>query len=92
VIYLNGQYLEDYLPVEEALESRHEFPSTKFVTYRDNKGKLVNMAPIGEPAYPECVVSPLFSSPYYSNKSIPQDGDLIAESYDEILKYLKANN
>jgi len=40
-----------------------------------NTDKFVNMTPKGEPVYSESMVPPLFLSPYYSNKSISQDGD-----------------
>lgn len=89
VLFLQGQYLYDYGPVEddEEPESNRDrlFPCTEFILHRHKKHDyLIELECKGTVLEPECVVPPL-SNNHRKQGLNPDDEDIIADrSYDEI--------
>jgi len=87
VLYLNGQYLYDYEPVEDdpELNQPRQFPCTDFTIRRHRKqGFVVDVICRGHVLEPETVAPPL-DDPAYWQSVVLEDGHIIGDrSYDEI--------
>lgn len=86
VLYLNGQYLYKYEPVDDEGEPEaRRFPCTAF-TVRRHKTKeyVLDIDCRGEVLHPEIVV-PSDEAQWYDWKDMPGDGDVIADrTFDEL--------
>lgn len=92
VLFLSGQYLYDYEPIEDEddpeLHQSRIFPCTEF-SYRTHKteGYVLELATRGQVLEPEEVI-PTFSEGFLND--IPEDGEIIrGKSYDEIKREVK---
>ncbi|WP_050023897.1 hypothetical protein [Verrucomicrobium sp. BvORR034] len=89
VLFLQGQHLYDYGPIEdeEEPESSQErmFPCTEFILHHHKKYRtLLGIECIGTALEPECIVPP-FSNDQMKQGLAPEDEDIITDqSYDEI--------
>jgi hypothetical protein len=85
VLFLSGQYLYDYAPDDEWRHpAARRFPCTEFTVTRDRRhGYVVDIACRGAVLAPEGLAPP-FSRDDHENESVPQDGDILARTYDEI--------
>jgi hypothetical protein len=86
VLYLNGQFLYEYVPDDEP-ECRQErqFPCTEFTTVRHRDyGYVVDLVCRGDAFAPE-ILAPAFTRADYGQGTAPADGDVIRHrAYDEI--------
>lgn len=86
VLFLQGQYLYDYEPIEDDPEYNQPrtFPCTEFTLRRHReKGHIVDLLCAGRVFEPE-ITAPHFGEEIYS-PDFPQDGDIIAgQTYDEL--------
>lgn len=87
VLYLTGQYLYDYEPLEPG-EARR-FPCTEFTVRRHGtEGWAYDILCGGRVLEPECVVPAVDPS---ALKDIPEDGQVIADrSYDALKQAMQA--
>lgn len=88
VLYLNGQYLDEYEPIEDDPEFHQErrFPCTEFETIRHRaEGFILAIDCRGEVLSPE-LMAPYFSKADFKSGTIPGDGQILTEPYDEIKK------
>ena len=89
VLYLNGQYLMDYEPLEDDEDDYGPrprlFPCTEFTVRRHVKGGyVVDIDCRGAALEPE-VLAPTFSPEEFRRGAVPKDGEIIRDrSYDEI--------
>ena len=87
VLFLSGQYLYDYEPVEKKKEvvQPRRFPTTEF-TIRRHKTKqyVLDIVCQGAVLEPE-IVAPTFDPDDFGSNRIPSDGQLIKDkAYDEL--------
>ena len=82
VLYLCGQYLYDYEPMED---QPRKFPCTQFTLLRDKRhGWIVDVLCDGTALEPEAEAPPSGTRDFGSNE-MPGDGDIITDrTYDEI--------
>lgn len=87
VLYLNGQYLYEYEPLDDDPEFNQprKFPCTSFTVRRHvEEGYVVDIICGGEVLEPECV-APYFEPDDFEEGRIPDDGDVITDrSYEEL--------
>jgi hypothetical protein len=88
VLYLNGQYLYDYVPLgneEDEDIPLKVFPCTEFAVKRHRReGFVVEMICRGHLLEPENM-EPTFPREAYRRHKAPKDGDIIADkSFDEL--------
>lgn len=87
VLYLNGQYLYDYEPIDDDPEvnQARKFPCTDFVVKRHIiEGYVVEIVTRGTPFEAE-EIAPSFSRSDYRLSTVPEDGDIIRDKpYEEI--------
>jgi hypothetical protein len=87
VLYLCGQYLYEYEPIDDDPELKQErrFPCSEFTVRRNRKkGFVVDILCGGTVIEPE-IMAPHFSKADFRNDRIPGDGDVITDlSYDQI--------
>lgn len=87
VLFLSGQYLYDYEPIEDDPEVNQErkFPCTDFVVKRHKtEGYVLEIINSGTPFEPEAI-APSFTESDYRSSTMPEDGDVIRDtSFDEI--------
>lgn len=85
-LYLNGQYLYDYEPIEDDPEFNRprKLPCTEFTVFRHKKdGYVVNIECTGAVLEPE-VEAPPFGKDVWK-QGPPEDGDIFAEpTYDQV--------
>lgn len=95
VLYLNGQYLYDYDLIEnddhpEEAQVR-TFPCTEFEVIRHKtEGYVICIECKGQVLEPE-VEAPHFIKADYEAKRIPEDGDILTESYDKLKQERMSN-
>jgi hypothetical protein len=84
-LFLCGQYLYDYEPMEGTRTQIRKFPCTEFVVLRDNRdGLIVDVDPGGKVIEPELEV-PQFNIADFESGRAPTDGDIITDrSYDDL--------
>jgi hypothetical protein len=89
VLYLNGQYLFDYEPIEDdvELEQPRRFPCTEFTVRRHREaGYVVDIDCRGTVFLPEAV-APAFDTADHRAGVIPEDGQIIRDrSYDQLFE------
>ena len=88
VLYLNGQYLYEYEPIDDDVELKQprRFPCTSFVIRRHRLERyVVNITCDGDVLEPE-VVAPSFSTADYNSGHVPEDGEIIIHAAYEKLK------
>lgn len=87
VLYLNGQYLYEYEPIEDdpELNQSRSFPCTEFTVQRHKvEGYVLDLLCRGEVIEPE-ITAPSFSREDYRWGIVPEDGEILRErGYDEI--------
>jgi hypothetical protein len=85
VLYLCGQYLYDYEPMEGARKQARKFPCTEFTVLRDKRhGWVVDVVCGGKVLEPEIEVPPFTVDDHETGRA-PADGDIISDrSYDQI--------
>ncbi len=87
VLYLTGQYLYDFEPIEDdpELNQPRRFPCTHFVIHRHStEHYVVELQCLGPALDPECSCPP-FSRRAYRSGQIPEDGAVISDrSYDQL--------
>lgn len=87
VLFLSGQYLYDYEPVENDTDDRQprRFPCTDFTIRRHKiEGYVVEIVCRGEVLEPEFFARPFPEQKEWSRR-IPEDGELISDiSYDAL--------
>lgn len=85
-LYLNGQYLYDFEPIEDDPEFNQprKFPCTEFtVLRRKDAGYVVHLLCLGTVLQPECL-APHFEKADWQ-RGLSEDGDILAgKTYDEI--------
>jgi len=88
VLYLNGQYLYDYEPVDDAPEllQGRQFPCTDFTVKRHKtKEYVVDVVTRGTPFEVEAT-APSFSRQAYRAGIVPEDGDITRDKSFEQIK------
>jgi hypothetical protein len=89
VLFLTGQYLYDYEPIEDDPEFNQprSFPCTEFTVRRHREaGYVVELVCTGEPFEPELTVAPFWKE-VFRKGGVPNDGEIIANrSYEELKK------
>jgi hypothetical protein len=87
VLYLNGQYLYEYEPIDDdpEFDQPRRFPCTAFTVRRHLEEEyVIDITCRGEVFEPECT-APCFDPEDFREGRIPHDGQLITDrSYDEI--------
>jgi len=85
VLYLCGQYLYDYEPMEGVIKQARKFPCTEFTVLRDKRyGYIVEVIPGGAVFEPECEVPPFTMEDHDAGRA-PSDGDIITDrTYDQV--------
>lgn len=87
ILYLNGQYLLDYEPIDDDAEWNQErrFPCTDFTVRRHLHGSfVVEIVCRGTALEPE-LTAPPFNREYYRRGSVPEDGQILSEeTYEEL--------
>ena len=87
VLYLNGQYLYEYEPVEDDPELSRErrFPCTEFTIGRyKTEGYVLDIITRGDPFEPEAIAPSLSQEDFLSHTNI-EDGAIIRDKpFDEI--------
>lgn len=89
VLFLQGQYLYDYGPIEDEEEpessQERQFPCTEFILHHHKKYRTLLVVECkGTALEPECIVPP-FSNEHRKEGLAPDDEDIITDrSYDEI--------
>jgi hypothetical protein len=92
VLYLCGQYLYDYEPMEGARRQARRFPCTAFTVLRDKRdGLIIDVICEGAVLEPECEVPP-FSVVDHESGRAPADGDVITDrGFDQLKRqWMKA--
>jgi hypothetical protein len=86
-LFLCGQYLYDYEPMEGARQQARKFPCTELVVIRDKRdGLIVDVIGTGKVIEPEVEVRP-FTRAGHESGCAPADGDIISDrSYDQLKK------
>jgi hypothetical protein len=86
-LFLGGQYLYDYEPMDGARQQARKFPTTEFVVLRDKRdGLIVDVIRSGNVIEPEVEV-PSFTRADHESGRAPRDGDIISDrSYDQLKK------
>ena len=87
VLYLNGQYLYDYEPIEDDPEFNQErsFPCTEFTILRHKTEDYVLKIETGGKVLEPEVLTSSFTISDYKKGIAPEDGQLIKDrSYDQI--------
>lgn len=96
VLYLNGQYLYDYEPIDDAESSQEAvFPCTDFIV-KSHKSEhyVVEIIPSSTPLEIEEVAPAFYERNHRSQtlRTIPSDGDIIRDkSYEQIKREWLAN-
>jgi hypothetical protein len=85
VLFLCGQYLYDYEPMEGARKQPRKFPCTEFTILRDKRdGLIVDVVCAGTVIEPEGQ-APHFTEADYESGRLPENGQIISDrSYDQI--------
>lgn len=87
VLFLSGQYLYDYEPIDDdpELNRTRTFPCTDFIVRRHHHGRyVVDIACQGAALEPE-VVAPPFGKKDWRDGRVPEDGAILADvTYDEL--------
>jgi hypothetical protein len=87
VLFLMGQYLYDYEPIEDdpELNQPRIFPCTEFTLRRHREeGYVADLVCTGEPFEPEVTVAP-FGEEIYEKGGVPEDGEIVeGRSYEEL--------
>ena len=82
VLYLNGQYLYEYLPTDKQPRT---FPCTEFTMIRNKENGLVEDIQCRGTALEPEVTCPVFSKAYFKNGPVWTDGDVIRDrTYDQL--------
>lgn len=85
VLFLCGQYLYDYEPMEGWKKQSRKFPCTEFTMLRDKRsGFVVDVVCGGAVIEPECEVPPFTVKDHVAGGA-PADGDIITDrTYDQL--------
>lgn len=86
VLYLNGQYLYDYEPMDDDpdVSQPRSFPCTEFETVRHRtEGGVISITCRGHVLTPE-IEAPHYTKADFKAGLIPEDGQILTDSYDEI--------
>lgn len=87
VLFLSGQYLYDYEPIDDDPEANQHrrFPCTDFVVKRHKTEEYVLEIVTRGTAFEPEAVAPYFTESDYQSSTMPEDGDIIrGTSFDEI--------
>ena len=89
VLYLNGQYLEDYVDPVADTQSPAPFPCTNFTMSRHpTHDTIVDIACAGKPLPVEFSVEELPRG-FFDKDRIPEDGDIVENrTYDDLRRLL----
>jgi hypothetical protein len=94
VLYLNGQYLCEYEPIDDdpELNQPRRFPCTEFnVRRHKQEGYAIDILCGGSVIEPEITFSP-FDAEDYKNNLVPEDGQIIRNRTYEQLKIERLQN
>lgn len=94
VLFLSGQYLYDYEPIDddEEVNQSRQFPCTEFVVKRHKADRhVVEIVPGGTPFAPE-VLAPPFSEKDFLADAVPADGEIIRDVPYEQIKRERLSN
>jgi len=85
VLYLTGQYLYDFEPVnDDDLSQPRSFPNTDFTILRHKTERYVlDISCVGSVLEPE-FMAPTFDHKLLKSMNFPQDGDMIEFSYKDL--------
>lgn len=87
VLYLNGQYLDDYEPIDDdpELNQPRRFPCTEFEIFRHRtEGYVLEINCSGQVLEPETIAEPV--SQRELRTKIPTDGQIIVSTTYDVLK------
>jgi hypothetical protein len=91
VLYLSGQYLYDYEPLDDPPETQvRSFPTTEFIIRRHKiEGHVIDIIPLGS------VIEPEFKAPHFAKQDfkkglIPEDGQIFTDiSFEQLISKYK---
>jgi hypothetical protein len=87
VLFLSGQYLYDYEPIEDRKAARpRRFPCSEFTIRRHRNEKYVADLVCKGPAIEPEVVAPPFAQKDWRAEKVPSDGEIISDTPYEELK------
>jgi hypothetical protein len=93
VLFLSGQYLYEYEPSDDGPESSQprRFPCSEFTVRRHKiEGYVVTVECRGTALQPE-LIAPPFNPRDWQEGRLPEDGDILAEAYDNLKRQRMAN-
>ncbi len=85
VLFLSGHYFRELEPLEYdgRLVQKREFPCTDFIIRRREDGTAVDIQCRGRVLELD-VVTPPFLEGDFRNGTIPKDGEILSQNYDEL--------